>query len=78
VGRDEPEAFEWDHAKSERNAAVRGFDFEFTSRVFFGSFVEREDRRLRNYRHSRVDAPSEGAAHHQRVAGFEARKTDIS
>jgi uncharacterized DUF497 family protein len=33
VRRDEPEAFEWDHAKSERNEEVRGFDFEFASRV---------------------------------------------
>jgi uncharacterized DUF497 family protein len=51
VRRDESEAFEWDHAKSQRNAAVRGFDFEFASRVFNGSFVEREDRRHRYGEH---------------------------
>ena len=45
MARDELEAFEWDKSKSERNAALRGFDFEFGSRVFAGPFVERQDRR---------------------------------
>jgi len=37
--------YEWDETKSERNVAVRGFDFEFASRVFDGPFFEREDWR---------------------------------
>jgi uncharacterized protein len=45
VGKDDLEVFEWDQPKSERNAELRGFDFEFASRVFGGPFVERQDLR---------------------------------
>jgi hypothetical protein len=45
VAEDDYEYFEWDEAKSERCAALRGFDFEFASRIFAGPFFEREDRR---------------------------------
>ncbi len=37
--------YESDEFKSARNAAERGLDFEFASRVFAGPFLEREDRR---------------------------------
>jgi len=42
---DVDELFEWDELKSGRNIVLRGFDFEFASRVFDGPFFEREDRR---------------------------------
>jgi uncharacterized DUF497 family protein len=45
VAKDDLDAFEWDDVKSKRNEALRGLDFEFASRVFDGSFFEREDRR---------------------------------
>ncbi len=38
-------AFAWDHAKSARNLAVRGFDFEFATLVFEGWTLQQEDRR---------------------------------
>jgi uncharacterized DUF497 family protein len=37
--------FEWDHAKSTKNLADRGFDFEFASRIFDGDTMETEDTR---------------------------------
>lgn len=45
VSRSDLEEFEWDEAKSSRNADLRGFDFEFAARVFAALFVEREDQR---------------------------------
>lgn len=39
------DGFEWDTAKSERTARVRGFDFEFASHVFDSDYLEDEDRR---------------------------------
>ena len=37
--------FEWDAAKSTRNLGLRGFDFEFASLVFAGTYVEFDDTR---------------------------------
>jgi len=39
------EGFEWDESKSEQNLADRGFDFDFASRVFDGTYVVREQQR---------------------------------
>lgn len=47
--------FEWDHAKSTRNLALRGFDFEFASLVFASTYVEFDDTR-RDYGERRVIA----------------------
>ena len=43
--KDDRDNFEWDEAKSQRNMALRGFDFEFASRVFAGPFFEREGQK---------------------------------
>ena len=37
--------FEWDAAKSTRNLSLRGFDFEFASLVFSGTYIEFDDTR---------------------------------
>ena len=47
--------FEWDAAKSLRNLAQRGFDFEFASQVFASQYVEFDDTR-RDYGERRVVA----------------------
>jgi uncharacterized protein len=47
--------FDWDAAKSDRNLAERGFDFEFASQVFLGTYVEFDDTR-RDYGERRVVA----------------------
>lgn len=47
--------FEWDAAKSTRNLSLRGFDFEFASLVFAGTYVEFDDTR-RDYGERRVVA----------------------
>lgn len=47
--------FEWDHAKSTRNFALRGFDFEFATLVFAATYVEVDDTR-RDYGERRVIA----------------------
>lgn len=47
--------FGWDAAKSSRNLAVRGFDFEFASLVFGGTYVEFDDSR-RDYGERRIVA----------------------
>ncbi len=47
--------FEWDAAKSTRNLGLRGFDFEFASLVFAGTYVEFDDTR-RDYGERRMVA----------------------
>ena len=47
--------FDWDPAKSDRNLAQRGFDFEFAAQVFLGTYVEFDDTR-RDYGERRVVA----------------------
>ena len=47
--------FEWDAAKSTRNLSMRGFDFEFASLVFAGTYVEFDDTR-RDYGERRIVA----------------------
>lgn len=47
--------FDWDDRKSDRNLEDRGFDFEFTTQVFDGCTLEREDTR-RDYGERRVIA----------------------
>jgi uncharacterized DUF497 family protein len=47
--------FEWDEAKSSRNRADRGFDFDYACRIFAGPVIEEEDRRL-DYRERRIVA----------------------
>ncbi len=47
--------FEWDEAKSQRNLAERGFDFEFACRIFEGDVIERDDIR-RDYGEHRIIA----------------------
>jgi uncharacterized protein len=47
--------FDWDAAKSTRNLALRGFDFEFASLVFAGTYVEVDDTR-RDYGERRIVA----------------------
>jgi len=47
--------FEWDQAKSTRNFALRGFDFEFATLVFATTYVEFDDTR-RDYGERRVIA----------------------
>ena len=47
--------FDWDPAKSDRNLAQRGFDFEFASQVFGTTYVEFDDTR-RDYGERRVVA----------------------
>ena len=37
--------FDWDPTKSDRNLVQRGFDFEFATQVFLGSYVEFDDTR---------------------------------
>jgi uncharacterized DUF497 family protein len=46
---------EWDDAKSSRNYAARGFDFEFASRIFAGRTVEVDDKRC-DYGERRIKA----------------------
>ncbi len=46
---------EWDEAKSSRNLALRGFDFEFATQVFASTYVEFDDTR-RDYGEPRVIA----------------------
>jgi uncharacterized DUF497 family protein len=58
VDADDYDDFEWDELKSERSVALRGFDFEFASRVFDAPFFEREDQR-RNYGEQRFVATGE-------------------
>ena len=50
--------FEWDEEKSLRNLAERGFDFEFTCRIFEGDIIEQEDTR-RDHGERRVIALGE-------------------
>jgi uncharacterized protein len=45
--------FEWDEAKSEWTRRVRGFDFDYASRIFDGPTLEREDDR-RDYGEQRM------------------------
>jgi uncharacterized protein len=47
--------FEWDEAKSSRNHAERGFDFDYACRIFAGPVIEEEDRRF-DYRERRIVA----------------------
>lgn len=47
--------FDWDGAKSDRTLARRGFDFEFASLVFTGTYVEYDDTR-RDYGERRIVA----------------------
>jgi uncharacterized DUF497 family protein len=48
--------FEWDEAKSRRNAVERGFDFHFAARIFQSvDLLEYEDRR-RSYGEPRTVA----------------------
>ncbi|MGH6914050.1 MAG: BrnT family toxin [Geminicoccales bacterium] len=37
--------FEWDEAKSARSREERGFDFRYTSRIFDGDVIEKNDIR---------------------------------
>lgn len=37
----EDASFTWDHAKSDRCYAARGFDFEYVARLFSSSYLER-------------------------------------
>lgn len=46
---------EWNAAKSSRNLALRGFDFEFAALVFASQYVEFDDTR-RDYGERRVVA----------------------
>jgi uncharacterized DUF497 family protein len=50
--------FEWDEAKSNRNRADRGFDFEYACQIFVRPVLEEDDRR-RNYGESRIIATGE-------------------
>ena len=36
---------DWDAAKSVRNLAQRGFDFEFATQIFAATYVEFDDTR---------------------------------
>ena len=47
--------FDWDPAKSDRNLAQRGFDFEFATQLFAMTYVEFDDTR-RDYGERRVVA----------------------
>jgi uncharacterized protein len=47
--------FDWDPAKSDRNLVQRGFDFEFATQVFLGTYVEFDDTR-QDYGERRVVA----------------------
>ena len=47
--------FDWDAAKSDRNLAQRGFDFEFASQIFAATYVEFDDTR-QDYGERRVVA----------------------
>jgi uncharacterized protein len=47
--------FEWDDGKSLRNRLLRGFDFEYASRIFEGNTFERVDLR-RPYGEERIVA----------------------
>ena len=38
-------SFDWDAAKSDRNLAQRGFDFEFATQLFATTYVEFDDTR---------------------------------
>jgi len=49
------EKLEWDEAKSARNRAERGFDFEFAKCIFEGDVLERVDAR-RDYGEERIVA----------------------
>ncbi len=46
--------FEWDEAKSNRNRADRGFDFEYACQIFVRPVLEEDDWR-RNYGESRIN-----------------------
>ena len=50
--------FEWDQAKSDKNLAERGFDFEYACRIFSGDIIEWDDTR-RDYGERRVIAIGE-------------------
>jgi uncharacterized DUF497 family protein len=50
--------FEWDEAKSNRNRADRGFDFEYACQIFVRPVLEEDDRR-HNYGESRIIATGE-------------------
>ncbi len=50
--------FEWDQAKSDKNLAERGFDFEYACRIFGGDTIEWDDTR-RDYGERRVIAIGE-------------------
>jgi uncharacterized protein len=51
--------FEWDEAKSNRNRAERGFDFEYACQIFVRQVLEEKDDRRRNYGESRIIATGE-------------------
>ena len=50
--------FEWDQAKSDRNFAERGFDFEYACEIFGDDIIEWDDTR-RDYGERRVVAIGE-------------------
>jgi uncharacterized DUF497 family protein len=50
--------FEWDQAKSDKNLAERGFDFEYACRIFGSDIIEWDDTR-RDYGARRVIAMGE-------------------
>lgn len=50
--------FEWDQAKSDKNFAERGFDFEYACRIFCGDTIEWDDTR-RDYGERRAIAIGE-------------------
>ena len=56
--------FEWDEAKSNRNRAERGFDFEYACQIFVRQVLEENDDRRRNYGESRIIATGESARKH--------------
>ena len=51
--------FEWDEAKSEKNLAERGFDFEYACRIFGGDIIEWDDTR-RDLRRATCDRDRRG------------------
>lgn len=52
---DDPDAFEWDEAKSQACATSRGFDFAYATRLWKNPVQEREDVR-QDYGEVRIQA----------------------
>ena len=52
---DNPQEFDWDPNKSDRNRRERGFGFDYAARIFLGGTVELIDRRV-DYGEKRVRA----------------------